>query len=349
AQDMRAVYERFLDPRAEGFKDPDKWEEVPTLGHTGRAYKSEDDLYAAALEQEPDASAERRAELRTEAGKAARHNVAFYDITFNVQKSVTLVHTAFEAKEVAARAAGDEETAAAWAQFRTAVEDAIWAGNNAGLAYLQDRAGYTRTGHHGGAAGRWADAHEWTVASVLPARLPRARSAPAHPQRVPQPGAGPGRQVAHHRLQGALQVRARRRRGRRAHHRGTPHPRTRGAGGDPPGREGPRDRRRRPRGDGPDLDPPPPGDREGRRADRRRSRPATAGRRTGWSANGSPSRPRLRRGGRSRTPGRPATSCSTGSTPASAPTSTAASPASPTPSSPPAARDRRCRCGRRPR
>ena len=84
AQDMRAVYERFLDPRAEGFKDPEKWEEVPTLGHTGRAYKSEDDLYAAALEQEPDASAERRAELRTEAGKAARHNVAFFDMTFSV-------------------------------------------------------------------------------------------------------------------------------------------------------------------------------------------------------------------------------------------------------------------------
>jgi len=167
AQDMRAVYERYLDPRAEGFKDPERWDEVATLGHTGRAYKSEDELYAAALEQEPDASAERRAELRTEAGKAARHNVAFYDITFNVQKSVTLVHTAFEAKEVAARAAGDEETAQAWAAFRTAVEDAIWAGNNAGLAYLQDRAGYTRTGHHGGAAGRWADAHEWTVASFF--------------------------------------------------------------------------------------------------------------------------------------------------------------------------------------
>ncbi|MFC4950784.1 MobF family relaxase [Pseudonocardia sp. GCM10023141] len=167
AQDMRALYERFLDPRAEGFNDPQRWEEVSTLGHTGRAYPSEDELYALALEREPDASAERRAELRTEAGKSARHNVAFYDITFNLQKSVTLVHTAFEAREVAARTAGDEETAAAWAVFRTAVEDAIWAGNNAGLAYLQDRAGYTRVGRHGGVAGRWADAHEWVVASFF--------------------------------------------------------------------------------------------------------------------------------------------------------------------------------------
>nr|MDQ3990109.1 AAA family ATPase [Actinomycetota bacterium] len=102
-----------------------------------------------------------------EAGKAARHNVAFYDITFNVQKSVTLVHTAFEAKEVEARRAGDEETAQAWAQCRKAVEDAIWAGNNAGLAYLAENAGYSRVGHHGGGAGRWMDAHHWVVAQFL--------------------------------------------------------------------------------------------------------------------------------------------------------------------------------------
>ncbi|RZT89047.1 conjugative relaxase-like TrwC/TraI family protein [Pseudonocardia sediminis] len=167
AQDMRALYERFLDPRDEGFRDPTRWDEVGTLGHTGRKYLSEDDLYAQAMEREPDASAERRAELRTEAGKAARHNVAFLDATFSVQKSVTLLHTAFEAREVAARNAGDEETAAAWGEFRTAVEDAIWAGNNAALGYLEDKAGYARVGHHGGSAGRWVDAHAFTVGSFF--------------------------------------------------------------------------------------------------------------------------------------------------------------------------------------
>jgi len=167
AQDMRALYEGFLDPRDPGFKDPKLWGEVPTLGHTGRKYASEEQLYAAALEHEPGASAERRAELRVQAGKAARHNVAFFDLTFSVQKSVTLLHTAFEAEEVKARNAGDEEAAAAWGRCRKAVEDAIWAGNTAGLTYMQDRAGYTRVGHHGGAAGRWADAHEWTVASFF--------------------------------------------------------------------------------------------------------------------------------------------------------------------------------------
>nr|WP_255426123.1 MobF family relaxase [Pseudonocardia sp. C8] len=167
AQDMRALYGRFLDPRADGFRDPQRWDEVATLGPVGRRYVSEDELYASALEQEPYASAERRAELRTAAGKRARHNVAFLDATFSVQKSVTLLHTAFEAEEVAARRRGDEETAAAWGEFRVAVEDAIWAGNNAALAYLADKAGYSRVGHHGGAAGRWVDAHDWVVGSFF--------------------------------------------------------------------------------------------------------------------------------------------------------------------------------------
>ncbi|MDD7967789.1 MobF family relaxase [Actinomycetospora lemnae] len=167
AQDMRGIYERFLDPRHEGFVDPDRWDEVPTLGHTGRRYATEDELYAAAFEREPDASAERRAELRVEAGKQARHNVAFLDATFSVQKSVTVLHTAFEAEEVKARNGGDEEAAAAWSEYRQAVEDAIWAGNNAALSYLQDKAGYARVGHHGGAAGRWIDAHGWVVASFF--------------------------------------------------------------------------------------------------------------------------------------------------------------------------------------
>ena len=166
-QTMRGLYERFLDPRHEAFSDPARWDEVTTLGHTGRAYLSEDDLYAAALEREPNATAERRTELRTEAGKKARHNVAFLDVTFSVQKSVTLLHTAFEAQEVAARTAGDEQSAQAWAAFRLAVEDAIWVGNNAGLAYLAEHAGYARIGHHGGAAGRFVDAHDWVVASFF--------------------------------------------------------------------------------------------------------------------------------------------------------------------------------------
>ncbi len=167
AQDMRAVYERFLDPREEGFKDPSKWDEVYTLGHGGRRYPSEDELYEAALEREPNATPERRAELRMEAGRNARHNVAFFDVTYNVQKSISLLHTAFEAQQVAAQRAGDIERAEAWGQLRLAVEDAIWAGNNSMLTFLNEQAGYSRIGHHGGGAGRWIDAPDWVVASFF--------------------------------------------------------------------------------------------------------------------------------------------------------------------------------------
>jgi conjugative relaxase-like TrwC/TraI family protein len=194
-QDMTALYERFIDPRDAAFRDPARWDEAETLGHTGRAYKSEEQVYADVLAREPGASPERRAELRALAGKAVRKNVAFHDATFSVQKSVTVLHTAFEAQEVQARTAAEqargalaeahrtgdggavhryrtamqraEAEAGQWGEHRQAVEDAIWAGNNAALNYLQDKAGYTRVGHHGGAAGRWADTHDWTIASFF--------------------------------------------------------------------------------------------------------------------------------------------------------------------------------------
>jgi conjugative relaxase-like TrwC/TraI family protein len=166
-QDMTALYEHFIDPRDPAFRDPSRWAEADTLGHAGRRYATEDELYAKALEREPDATGERRTELRLEAGKAVRRNVAFLDATFSVQKSVTVLHTAFEVQEVAARTARDDQSADAWAAHKEAVESAIWAGNQAALDYLAEHAGYSRIGHHGGAAGRFIDAHDFVVASFF--------------------------------------------------------------------------------------------------------------------------------------------------------------------------------------
>jgi conjugative relaxase-like TrwC/TraI family protein len=167
AQDMKAVYEHYLDPRDPNFRDPARWDEVATLGHTGRKYQTVEEIYQRSLDAEPYADAERREQLRLDASKRARKNVAFLDVTFSVQKSVTILHAAFEAQEVKARQAGDEEAAKAWGEYRQAVEDAIWAGNQAALDYLQKHAGYSRVGHHGGAAGRYIDAHKWTIASFF--------------------------------------------------------------------------------------------------------------------------------------------------------------------------------------
>jgi hypothetical protein len=56
---MTGLYERLLDPRDERFRDPSQWDEASTLGHTGRRYATEEELYVRALDAEPDASAER--------------------------------------------------------------------------------------------------------------------------------------------------------------------------------------------------------------------------------------------------------------------------------------------------
>ena len=194
-QDMTALYERFIDPRDPAFRDPSSWDEASTLGHTGRRYLSEEELYRLALDAEPDADAERREQLRLDAGKRARRNVSFLDATFSVQKSVTVLHTAFEAQQVAAERAATEAAekaeaarqggdaiaaamwerrqadahieAGSWSAHRQAVEDAVWAGNCAALDYLAEHAGYSRVGHHGGSAGRFVDAHDWVVASFF--------------------------------------------------------------------------------------------------------------------------------------------------------------------------------------
>ncbi|HZD16473.1 MAG TPA: MobF family relaxase, partial [Pseudonocardiaceae bacterium] len=167
AQNMEALFEHFVDPADPAFGDPGGWGEASKLGHAGRAYLSAEKLYAQALAAEPHADPERREELRLEASKSERHNVAFLDATFSVQKSVTVLHTAFEAQEVKARNAGRLEEAQAWGRYKQAVEEAIWAGNRAALDYLSDNAGYCRVGKHGGAGGRYADAHQWTIASFF--------------------------------------------------------------------------------------------------------------------------------------------------------------------------------------
>jgi len=177
AQDMRAVFEHFVDPSDPAFNDPNGWAEASKLGHAGRRYLTAEEIYARSLNAEPHADAERREQLRVQASKAERRNVAFHDATFSVQKSVTVLHTAFEAQEVAARGAGRPEEADAWGRHRQAVEDGIWAGNRAMLDYLAVHAGYSRIGHHGG-AGRVGKALAATSAGTGMAR--KKASSPAN-------------------------------------------------------------------------------------------------------------------------------------------------------------------------
>ena len=164
---MEAVYSYLLDPRDPATHSRATWGEAPPLATAHRKYRSADEVYAELLEANPGVGPERRAELRAQAERSARQAVCFHDATFSAPKSVTVLGVAFERAANEARAAGDEKAAAAWTAHQKAVEDAVLAGARAALDYLQDVAGYSRVGHHGGGAGRWIDAHSFVVAQFL--------------------------------------------------------------------------------------------------------------------------------------------------------------------------------------
>lgn len=154
---MRSVYRELRDPRTVG----------ATIGAPHRVYRSAEEIYADMVAATPHAGPEERATMRANAEKSARQAVAFIDATFSAPKSVTVLAVAAERAENDARAAGDLQAARVWAAHREAIEAAVMAGATAAVDYLQDVAGYARVGHHGGAGGRWVDAHEWVVGQFL--------------------------------------------------------------------------------------------------------------------------------------------------------------------------------------
>ena len=178
---MEAVYGRLLDPRDPQFADagvPD--EDKARLGSAPRRYRSADQRLAELLDREPDADPERAGQLEVQARKEARSAVMFFDFTFSVDKTTSVLHASLQAAAARAERAGDAGAAAGFGRQAQVVEEAIRAGSAAAIGYLQDEAGYSRAGYHGAvpkdehgrplarhATGRYVDAHDWVVASFL--------------------------------------------------------------------------------------------------------------------------------------------------------------------------------------
>jgi conjugative relaxase-like TrwC/TraI family protein len=158
---MEALYGGFVDPR-----DP---EGKTTLGRTPSGFTSNNDkvaeLIAQRLAAEPEATPERRDQLIMQALKEQRATVYFFDATFSVPKSVSLLHASLQVRAQQAREAGHDGEAARWTAHAQTVWDAIMAGNQAMLDYLQREVGYSRAGYHAKGSGRFADAHRWVIAS----------------------------------------------------------------------------------------------------------------------------------------------------------------------------------------
>ena len=164
---MEAVYTRLLDPRDPAAHDRQSWDEAAMLSAGHRKYRSAEEIYADLLTQHPEAGPAERQQLRAQAGRSARQAVAFIDATFSAPKSFTVAGLAFERAANQARQAGDDVAAEAWEAHAKAVEEALMAGAQAALEYLQTNAGYSRVGHHGGGAARWIDAPNFVVARFL--------------------------------------------------------------------------------------------------------------------------------------------------------------------------------------
>ena len=158
---MERLYGKFIDPR-----DP---QGCATLGRAPSGFAGNQDKVAARIERllaaEPEATKERRDQLILWALKEQRAAVYFFDATFSVPKSVSLLHASLQLRADQAGQAGDQDQAAYWAGQADAVWEAIMAANQEMLAYLQREAGYSRAGYHAKGSGRFVDAHEWVIAS----------------------------------------------------------------------------------------------------------------------------------------------------------------------------------------
>ncbi len=164
---MKALYTHGLDPRDGNTADRESWHHAGRYGNPPRNYRSAEQIYAGLLEQHPDVGPEERAELRAQAGQAARQSVGFYDCVLSASKSHTLLWVACERAARDAAAAGDHAAAAEYGRVARVLEEALLDGQRAMLEFLADKAGYARAGHHGGGAGEWVDAHDWTTALFL--------------------------------------------------------------------------------------------------------------------------------------------------------------------------------------
>ncbi len=151
------------DPTHPDFADAEKGAAVPVWGNTARTSTSQLSIDQKLAEQVAAAvhplTVEEVAALRLQIAKAARTEPALYnEFTFSAQKSVSAVQFVARLAAHEAAAAGDEATAAMWAQRSEAILNAVDAGANAAFRFIEQHAGATRAGRHPGPDARWVDA-----------------------------------------------------------------------------------------------------------------------------------------------------------------------------------------------
>jgi conjugative relaxase-like TrwC/TraI family protein len=178
---LEALFGNFIDPRDERFDHREQWDKAARLGRKPMSFQTHEQIFGGLMTAEAkrlgipieQIEAERREQLWHQAGSQVREAVHFFDATYSPSKSVSVLYTAFMSEGQEARKAGREAEAQLWFDRAKLVEDAVWEASGAMIRHMEDRAGYSRSGYHGGklangeSTGRWIDGRGFTVASFL--------------------------------------------------------------------------------------------------------------------------------------------------------------------------------------
>ena len=172
---VRAVFGRLEHPT----RVDEKTGEPLSLGSRPRTFSSREEREVRALAAEPDATEERRVEIKNEVYGQTRKAVAYYDLTFSPVKSVSVYWTAL------LEAGRDAEAANVVAAHR--------AGVAAAMAYVEREAAYVRVGYHGKtisgqSVGVYEQAHGLVWIRWDHSTKPRAATPAAQPRDGAQPG-----------------------------------------------------------------------------------------------------------------------------------------------------------------
>jgi conjugative relaxase-like TrwC/TraI family protein len=165
----REVFEKLfgdnhLDPR-----DPTG---ATRLGRKAQQFASADDIFARLAAAEPQASPARLAELRSLARAQTRRAVPYWDVTISLSKTISLWYGSLLAMAEDARQRGDEAGERGFAARAARVWEIVAEARETGMAFLEEHAGYVRTGYHRGSGtesraqlGQWQQARDWVRAS----------------------------------------------------------------------------------------------------------------------------------------------------------------------------------------
>jgi conjugative relaxase-like TrwC/TraI family protein len=135
------------------------------LGRPPGGSKKAAEVYARLLAAEPQATPERKRELRARASREARQSPLFFDLTLSLSKSISIFHASLGENARLAREVGDREGERYWSGLVAEVDVMIMQAVRAGFGYFQREAGYTRTGsHHARAAGQ--ETGQWREADL---------------------------------------------------------------------------------------------------------------------------------------------------------------------------------------